>query len=105
MGHRAVLHGCTVGDDTLVGIGAVVLNGAVIGRNCLVGAGALVTGDTVVPDSSLVLGSPARVVRAVTGEETAEILDAAEHYVTNYRDFMKNLRPRGEEGAGTTAIK
>ncbi len=93
--HRAMLHGCTVGDDTLVGIGAIVLNGAVIGKNCLVGAGALVTGGMVIPDNSLVLGAPARVVRPVTGEETAEILDAAEHYVKNYRDFMKNLRSRG----------
>lgn len=103
--HRAMLHGCTIGDDTLVGIGAIVLNGALIGRNCLVGAGALVTGGTVIPDNSLVLGSPARVVRAVTGEETAEILDAAEHYVKNYRDFMKNLCPHGEEGTGRASPK
>ncbi|MBN2078010.1 MAG: gamma carbonic anhydrase family protein [Spirochaetes bacterium] len=103
--HRAMLHGCTVGDDTLVGIGAIVLNGALIGRNCLVGAGALVTGDTVIPDNSLVLGAPARVVRSVTEEETAEILDAAHHYVRNYQDFIQNLRSRGEEGTGTTAIR
>lgn len=92
VGHQAMLHGCTIGDHSLIGIRAVVLNGAVIGRNCLVGAGSLVLENTVIPDNSMVLGSPARVVRTVTAEQTGEILDAAEHYVRNFKDFKKNLK-------------
>lgn len=69
VGHNAVLHSCTVGDNTLIGMGAIVLDGAVVGRDCVVGAGALVTKGTVIPDGSMALGSPARVKRALTPEE------------------------------------
>ncbi len=92
--HRAMLHGCTIGGNTLVGIGAVILNGAVIGSNCLVGAGALVLEKSVIPDNSLVLGAPAKTVRPVTEEQIREIRDAADHYVENYRNYLRNLRPR-----------
>jgi carbonic anhydrase/acetyltransferase-like protein (isoleucine patch superfamily) len=90
--HQAMLHGCTVGDDSLIGVGAIVLNGAVIGRNCMVGAGALVLEGAVIPDNSVVLGSPGKVVRETTAELTAEIRHAADHYVRNARDFAKNLK-------------
>lgn len=72
VGHGAILHSCTVGDNSLIGMGAIVLDGAVIGKNCIVGAGALVTGRTVIPDSSMVLGSPAKVKRALTHEEVEQ---------------------------------
>lgn len=69
IGHGAILHGCTVGDRTVIGMGAIVLNGAVIGKDCLIGAGALVTGRTVIPDGSLAFGNPAKVIRPLTEEE------------------------------------
>lgn len=69
IGHGAILHSCTVGDNSLIGMGAIILDGAVIGKNCIIGAGALVTGRTVIPDNSLVVGSPAKVKRQVTHEE------------------------------------
>lgn len=81
VGHGAIVHGCTIGDNTMVGMGAIVLNGAVIGSNCIIGAGALVTGKTLAPDGSLLLGSPARVVKPVTPEQIAENRTSAEHYV------------------------
>ncbi len=81
VGHMAMLHGCTIGDGSLVGIGAVVLNGAVIGRNCLIGARALITEGKIIPDGTLVLGSPARVVRNLTAVEIADLGRPAEHYV------------------------
>ena len=81
VGHGAIVHGCTVGDNTVVGMGAVVLNGAKIGRNCMVAAGAVVTGKTDAPDGSLLLGNPARVARPLTDEEIAGLRENAEHYV------------------------
>ena len=81
VGHRAVLHGCTVKDRCLVGIGAVVLDGAVVGPDALVGAGALVTPGTVVPPGSMFLGSPARAKRPLTDEERAALRETAAHYV------------------------
>ena len=80
IGHGAIVHGCTVGDNVLVGMGAVILNGAKIGDDCVVGAGALVTGKMDAPDGSLVLGNPARVVRPLTQEEIADLRANAEHY-------------------------
>lgn len=71
VGHSAILHSCTVGDNTLIGMGAIVLDGAVVGSNCIVGAGALVTGGTVIPDGSMAFGSPARVVRPLREDEIA----------------------------------
>lgn len=81
VGHGAIVHGCTVGDNTVVGMGATVLNGARIGRNCMVGAGALVTGKTDAPDGSLLVGNPAKVVRPLTDEEIAGLRENAEHYI------------------------
>ena len=81
IGHSAIVHGCTVGDCTLIGMGAVVMNGAVIGSHCLIGAGSLVIGGTVIPDGSLVMGRPAKVVRQVTEEQIKFIQENADHYV------------------------
>ena len=81
VGHGAIVHGCTIGDNTLVGMGALVLGGAVIGKNCIIGAGALVTGKTNAPDGSVLLGSPAKVIKEVTPEQIAENQHSAEHYV------------------------
>jgi len=83
VGHAAVVHACTVGDECLIGMGAVVLDGAVIGRQCLVGARALVTQNMVIPEGSLVLGAPARVVRPLSAEEKESLRIYADHYVEN----------------------
>jgi carbonic anhydrase/acetyltransferase-like protein (isoleucine patch superfamily) len=94
VGHQAMLHGCTVGDGTLVGIQAVVLNRAVIGRNCLIGAGALVTENQVIADNSLVIGAPARVKRALSAEETDRLQAGAATYVLRahtYRTALKRI--------------
>lgn len=80
VGHGAIVHGCCVGDNTIVGMGAVVLNGAKIGKNCMVGAGAVVTGKMDAPDGSLVLGNPARVVRPLTEGEIAGLRENGSHY-------------------------
>jgi carbonic anhydrase/acetyltransferase-like protein (isoleucine patch superfamily) len=97
IGHQAMLHGCTIGDGTLVGIKAVVLNHAVIGRDCLIGANTLIPERKVIPDRSLVVGSPGRIVRTITDEEIAGIRANADHYVENARRFLRELRvdPRG----------
>jgi carbonic anhydrase/acetyltransferase-like protein (isoleucine patch superfamily) len=87
VGHQVMLHGCTIGDGSLIGIQSVVLNGARIGRHCLVGAGSLVTEGKSFPDGSLIVGRPARVVRALTEEQIAEIEKIAAHYVENARRF------------------
>lgn len=92
VGHRVMLHGCSVGEGSLVGIGAIVLNGARIGRNCLVGAGALVTEGKEFPDGSLILGSPARVARPLTPEQLRSLIVAASHYVDNARRFAAGLK-------------
>ncbi len=91
LGHRAILHGCTIGDGTLVGMGATVLNGAKIGRSCLIGAGALVTEGKAIPDGSLVLGAPGKVVRALSDDEIAGLAKSAERYVANARRFAGGL--------------
>ena len=80
VGHGAILHSCTVGDNTLIGMGAIVLDDAVIGKNCIVAAGALVTGRTVIPDGSMVMGSPAKVKRELTADEIAHIAENAKIY-------------------------
>ncbi|MBU3738821.1 MAG: gamma carbonic anhydrase family protein [Rhodoferax sp.] len=92
VGHKVMLHGCTVGDDSLIGIGAVVLNGARIGRGCLVGAGALVTEGKEFPDGSMILGSPARVVRSLTPQQLEGLRWSARHYIENARRFRATLR-------------
>ena len=81
VGHGAIVHGCTVGDGCVIGMGAIVLTGAVLGDNCLVGAGAVVTGKTTAPAGSLLLGSPAKIVRTLTGQEISENLYGAERYI------------------------
>ena len=92
VGHQVMLHGCTVGDESLIGIGAVVLNGAVIGKNCLVGARALVTEGKTFPDGSMILGSPAKVVRQLSPEEIEGLRRSAQHYVDNAKRFAKGLK-------------
>jgi carbonic anhydrase/acetyltransferase-like protein (isoleucine patch superfamily) len=92
VGHQVMLHGCTVGDESLIGIGAVVLNGARIGRHCLVGARSLVTEGKVFPDGSLILGSPAKVVRALTPEEIEGLRRSAQHYMDNARRYRAGLK-------------
>ena len=81
IGHGAIVHGCTVGDNCVIGMGAIVLNGAVIGNNCIVGAGALVTGKMNAPDGSMILGSPAKVVKELTEAQIEENAHSAAHYV------------------------
>ena len=95
VGHQVMLHGCTVGDGTLIGIQAVVLNGARIGRNCLVGAGAVVTEGKEFPDNSLILGSPARVVRQLTPEQAQQVKYAAVHYVENAQRHRTQVKRIG----------
>jgi carbonic anhydrase/acetyltransferase-like protein (isoleucine patch superfamily) len=92
VGHQVMLHGCTVGDGTLIGIGAIVLNGAVIGKNCLVGAGSLVTEGKVFPDGCMILGSPAKVARELSAEQQAGLLGIAKHYVENAARFKAGLK-------------
>src|SRR5271167_2923720 len=91
IGHNAILHGCTIGDGSLVGMGAIVLNGAKIGRGCLVGAGALVTEGKVFPDGSLIVGSPAKVMRALDEAAIAGLRKSAAGYVANWRRFAAGL--------------
>ena len=92
IGHKVMLHGCTVGDNTLIGMGAVVLNGARIGKNCLIGAGALITENKEIPDNSLVMGAPGKVVRTVDAELQKKLTDSATHYQENMRRFRSELR-------------
>jgi carbonic anhydrase/acetyltransferase-like protein (isoleucine patch superfamily) len=92
IGHQAMLHGCTIGDNTLVGIGATILNHAVIGKNCLVGAHTLIAEGKVIPDNSLVVGAPGRVVRELDGEATLKLTKAAESYVRNWQRYAKGMQ-------------
>ncbi len=92
VGHMVMLHGCTIGDESLIGIGAIVLNGAKIGRNCLVGAGALVTEGKAFPDGSMIVGSPARVVRQLTPEQMQGLRLSAQHYMANAERFRSGLK-------------
>ncbi len=91
IGHRAMLHGCTIGDNSLIGIGAIVLNGARIGKNSLVGAGALVTEGKEFPDNSLIVGAPAKAVRALDDKAVEMLRWSATHYVENQRRFSSDL--------------
>ena len=91
VGHKVMLHGCTIGDESLIGIGAVVLNGAKIGKNCLVGAGALVTEGKEFPDGSMIVGAPAKVVRQLTPEQIEGLRQSAQHYIDNARLFRATL--------------
>ena len=91
IGHQAMLHGCQVGDNSLIGINAVVLNGAKIGRNCLVGANALVTENQEIPEGSLVIGSPAKPIKQLTTAQIQKLKESAEHYVTRFKRFKRDL--------------
>jgi len=91
IGHKAMLHGCIIGDNTLIGMGATVLNGAQIGRNCLIGAGALVTEGKIIPDGSLVMGVPGKVVRELDAEAIEGLRRSAEGYARNARRFAAGL--------------
>jgi carbonic anhydrase/acetyltransferase-like protein (isoleucine patch superfamily) len=95
VGHKVMLHGCTVGDGSLIGIGAIVLNGAKIGKGCLVGAGSLVTEGKEFPDGSMIMGSPAKVVRELTPEQQMGLKMSALHYVENARRFKTGLKKTG----------
>ena len=92
VGHQAMLHGCEVGDYSLIGIGAVVLNGVKIGRNCIIGANALLTEGKIIPDNSLVVGQPGKVVRERDPDQIAVLQMSAEHYVQNWKRFAADLR-------------
>ena len=92
IGHQVMLHGCRVGDNSLIGIQAVVMNRVVIGKNCLIGSGTLVTEGKVIPDGSVVIGSPGKIVRQITPDEIAWMKSSAEHYVQNARRYARELR-------------
>jgi len=94
VGHMAMLHGCEIGSNSLIGIGAVVLNGAKIGRNCLIGARALITEGKVIPDGSLVVGAPGRVVRTLTEDEIKGLTVSADHYVANWKRYASAFEAR-----------
>ena len=92
VGHQVMLHGCTIGDNSLIGIQAVVLNGAKIGRNCIVGAGSVVTEGKEFPDNSLIIGAPAKVVRTLDDAAAQKLAQSADHYVGNSRRYARGLR-------------
>jgi carbonic anhydrase/acetyltransferase-like protein (isoleucine patch superfamily) len=95
VGHKVMLHGCTIGDGSLIGIGAVVLNGARIGKHCLVGAGALVTEGKEFPDGSMIIGAPAKAVKNLTPEQIEGLRNSARGYVENARRFRSTLTKIG----------
>ena len=94
VGHLVMLHGWTIGDGSLIGIGAIVLNGARIGRNCLIGAGALITEGKEIPDNSMVVGSPGKVIRTLSEDQLAGIAAGAAHYVENWKRYAADLAAR-----------
>tara|TARA_B100000780_G_scaffold65076_1_gene42677 strand:- start:726 stop:1256 length:531 start_codon:yes stop_codon:yes gene_type:complete len=91
IGHKVMLHGCMVGENTLIGMGAIVLNGAKIGKNCLIGAGALITENKIIPDGSLVMGTPGKVVRELDDKAIMGLRASALHYQDNMRRFKAGL--------------
>jgi carbonic anhydrase/acetyltransferase-like protein (isoleucine patch superfamily) len=92
VGHMVMLHGCTIGDNTLVGIGSIVLNGAKIGKNCLIGANCLITEGKEIPDNSLVMGAPGKVVRELSDGQAAMMVAGAHHYVENWKRYRAGLK-------------
>ena len=95
IGHMVMLHGCSIGDNSLIGIGSIVLNHARIGRNCIIGANTLITEGKEIPDNSMVMGSPGKVVREL-GEDAAQMMKlSAHHYVENWKRYARSLTPRG----------
>jgi|TARA_B110000902_G_C14129576_1_gene521456 carbonic anhydrase/acetyltransferase-like protein (isoleucine patch superfamily) len=95
IGHKVMLHGCTIGNNTLIGMGATILNGAKIGNNCLIGAGALITEGKVIPDGSLVMGAPGKVVRQLDDQAIKMLEASALHYQENMRRFRDTLKAIG----------
>ncbi len=91
IGHMVMLHGCSIGDNSLIGIGAVILNNVKIGKNCIVGAKALITENKEIPDNSLVVGSPGRVIRKVTEEEKKAISENTKHYQDNWKKYSQSI--------------
>ena len=91
IGHRAMLHGCTIGDNSLVGIGSIILNGARIGKNCLIGAGSLITEGKEIPDGSMVMGSPGKVVREIGADHAKVLVGSALGYVANWKRYRAGL--------------
>ena len=91
IGHLVMLHGCTIGNNSLIGIGAVILNGAKIGNNCIIGANAMVTENKVIPDNSLVIGSPGKIVRQITKDEVKLITENAIHYQKNWKKYSRSV--------------
>lgn len=91
VGHKAMLHGCKVGDNTLIGINSVVLNNAVIGKNCIIGSNALIPEGKVIPDNSVVMGSPGKIVKETTPDRVAVIAGMAMHYVENFKRYKKEF--------------
>jgi carbonic anhydrase/acetyltransferase-like protein (isoleucine patch superfamily) len=92
VGHMVMLHGCTIGDNSLVGIGSIILNGAKIGRNCLIGANCLITEGKEIPDNSLVMGAPGKVIREISQEQGQMLAGGALHYVQNWKRYKAGMR-------------
>jgi carbonic anhydrase/acetyltransferase-like protein (isoleucine patch superfamily) len=88
-----MLHGCMIGEGSLIGIGSVILNGTKIGKNCLIGANTLIAENKEIPDGSMVLGSPGKVVKQLTEEQQANLLRIADHYVANHQRYKRDLKP------------
>ncbi len=93
VGHKAMLHGCTIGENSLIGMGATILNDVVIGKNCIIGAGALVSEGKVIADNSLVVGMPGKVVRALDDAQVSLLKASSAHYVANAKRFASGLKP------------
>jgi len=93
VGHLVMLHGCTIGDGSLIGIGSIILNGARIGKNCLIGAGALITEGKEIPDNSMVVGAPGKIIREVSEHQAMILQASALHYVENWKRYRAGLRP------------
>ena len=94
VGHMAMLHGCTIGSNTLIGIGSTILNGAHIGANCIIGAHSLVPEGKEIPDNSLVMGTPGRIVREVSSEQAEQLKELSQHYVDNLARYNKGFAPQ-----------
>ena len=92
IGHKAVLHGCQIGNNSLIGIDAIVLNGAQIGQNCLIGAGALISEGKKIPDGSLVVGAPGKIVRELSEDQIKALTESAKRYVENFKRFKSELK-------------
>ena len=95
IGHKVMLHGCTVGDNSLIGMGSIILNNTKIGKNCLIGANTLIAEGKEIPDNSMVLGAPGKVIRTLSDEQAAGLEMSAAHYVANWQHYARDLKPIG----------